>query len=98
MNDEQAVAVGLKALRLHIGRLEAEGSQPVNLGAAIELCDQFAISGMSAEDFQLHAVAQLLAKMAHWPQSRLGDLPRADLECAADHIIERGLGALLDFA
>ncbi len=96
MNDAQVIEIGLKALRLHIGRLEDEGTQPVNLAAAIELSDQFAISGMQAEDFQLHAVATLLANMAKWPQSRLGDLSRINLGDAADHIMRHGLMVMFD--
>lgn len=90
--------IALKALRLHIGRLENEGSQPINLCAAVELCDQFAVSGLGAEDCQLQALASLLANMAKWPQSRLADLSRRDLENAADHIVKHGLAALFDAA
>ncbi len=96
MDDARAEEIALKALRLHIARVESEGDKPLNLGAAIELCDQFAISGMKAEDFQLNAVANLFASMAKWPQSRLGDLHRSDLEDAAEHIITHGLMAMFD--
>ena len=64
MDDAKAEEIALKAQRLHIARVESEGDKPLNLAAAIELCDQFAISGMKAEDFQLNAVANLLASMA----------------------------------
>jgi len=96
MDDHKAEEIALKAMRLHIARLESEGDKPLNLAAAIELCDQFAISGMKAEDFQLNAVANLLASMAKWPQSRLGDLFRCDLEDAAEHITTHGLMAMFD--
>ena len=98
MNNTKAETIALQALRVHVARLESEGTQPLNLGAAIELCDQFAISGMKAEDFQLNAVARLLASMAKWPQSRLGDLSRCDLEDAAEHIMKHGLMAMFDNA
>jgi len=96
MDDARAEEIALKALRLHIARVESEGDKPLNLAAAIELCDQIAISGMKAEDFQLNAVANLLASMAKWPQSRLGDLFRCDLEDAAEHITTHGLMAMFD--
>jgi hypothetical protein len=34
--------------------------------------------------------------MAKWPQSRLGDLFRGDLEDAAEHITTHGLMAMFD--
>jgi len=98
MDDHKAEEIALKALRLHVARLESEGDKPLNLAAAIELRDQIAISGMKAEDFQLNAAANLLASMAKWPQSRLGDLFRGDLEDAAELIVTHGLMAMFDNA
>ncbi|MBG0812322.1 hypothetical protein IY145_23535 [Methylosinus sp. H3A] len=95
MDDAKIIDIGLKALRLHIARLEDEGTQHVNLAAAIELQDQFAISGMNAEDFQLFALADLLAKIATWPQSRLAGLARASLTEAAERCRKQAL-ALID--
>ena len=40
MDDARAEEIALKAMRLHIARLESEGDKPLNLAAAIELCDQ----------------------------------------------------------
>jgi len=98
MDDTKAEEIGLKALRLHVARLEDEGDRPLSVGMAIELSDQFAISGMKAEDFVLNTVASLLVSMAQWPQSRLGDLFRCDLEDAAEHITTHGLMAMFDNA
>ncbi len=98
MDDTKAEEIALKALRLHVARLEDEGDRPLSVAMAIELSDQFAISGMKAEDFVLSTVASLLASMAQWPQSRLGDLFRCDLEDAAEHITTHGLVAMFDNA
>ena len=75
MDDHKAEEIALKALRLHVARLESEGDKPLNLAAA-----------------------NLLASMAKWPQSRLGDLFRGDLEDAAEHIVTHGLMAMFDNA
>lgn len=94
MDDAKIIDIGLKALRLHIARLEDEGTHPVNLGAAIELQDQFAISGLQAEDFQLFAIGELLAKMSTWPQSRFAGLSRASLAEAAEQFRKQALALI----
>ena len=48
MDDTKAEEIALKALRLHIARVEDEGDKPLSVGMAIELSDQLARSNGKA--------------------------------------------------